>query len=191
MIAPSPLRFARHLSPASRGRGNRHIAMTTFMPSSQTDVLDAVKLGAVGGRAAGNFRPRLARGIGRPMQCEHALDLSSLSGVTLYEPEELVLSAKAGTPLIDIERLLAKHRQELAFEPMNCTPAVRRHGHPDRQDRHDRRRARHQSRRAAPAQGRRGARPCARHQRRVRPRRSCSSRADASSRTSPATTSPS
>jgi len=39
------------------------------------------------------------RGIGRAAQWDLSLDLSGLSGVTLYEPQELVLSAKAGTPL--------------------------------------------------------------------------------------------
>src|SRR5262249_24864479 len=47
------------------------------------------------------------------------LDLSTLTGVTLYEPEELVLSAKAGTPLAEIEALLAANGQQLAFEPMD------------------------------------------------------------------------
>ena len=32
-----------------------------------------------------------------------------------------MLSAKAGTPIADIERLLAQNGQELAFEPMDCT----------------------------------------------------------------------
>ncbi len=59
------------------------------------------------------------RAIGRPAQWDATLDLSGLSGVTLYEPEELVLSAKAGTPLAEIEALTAASRQELAFEPMD------------------------------------------------------------------------
>ena len=50
------------------------------------------------------------RAIGRPAQWDATLDLSALSGVTLYEPEELVLSAKAGTPLAEIEALLATER---------------------------------------------------------------------------------
>ena len=62
------------------------------------------------------------RGIGRAAQWDLSLDLSGLSGVTLYEPEELVLSAKAGTPLAEIEKLLADHNQELAFEPMDYGP---------------------------------------------------------------------
>src|ERR1043166_5827965 len=59
------------------------------------------------------------RAIGRAAQWDLTLDLSALSGVTLYEPEELVLSAKAGTPLAEIEALLAANGQQLAFEPMD------------------------------------------------------------------------
>ena len=62
------------------------------------------------------------RAIGRAAQWDATLDLSGLSGVTLYEPEELVLSAKAGTPLAEIEALVAASRQELAFEPMDYGP---------------------------------------------------------------------
>src|ERR1043165_1506743 len=62
------------------------------------------------------------RGIGRAAQWDLSLDLSDLSGVTLYEPEELVLSAKAGTPIGEIEQLLAASQQELAFEPMDYGP---------------------------------------------------------------------
>ncbi|HYV87033.1 MAG TPA: FAD-binding protein, partial [Candidatus Polarisedimenticolia bacterium] len=62
------------------------------------------------------------RGFGRPLQTEHALDLSRLSGVSLYEPEELVMSAAAGTPLREIEARLAAHNQMLAFEPPDLGP---------------------------------------------------------------------
>ena len=60
--------------------------------------------------------------IGRLPETGHTLDLSKLSGVTLYEPAELVLSAKAGTPLAEIEKLLAENGQQLAFEPMDYGP---------------------------------------------------------------------
>jgi glycolate oxidase FAD binding subunit len=64
------------------------------------------------------------RAIGRAAQWDATLDLSALKGVTLYEPEELVLSAKAGTPLHEIEVLVAEKRQELAFEPMDYGPLL-------------------------------------------------------------------
>lgn len=60
------------------------------------------------------------RSIGRPLATDLVLDLSRLAGVTLYEPAELVLSAQAGTPLSEIELLLAGRGQRLAFEPMDC-----------------------------------------------------------------------
>jgi glycolate oxidase FAD binding subunit len=62
------------------------------------------------------------RAIGRPAQTDVTLDLSGLSRVTLYEPEELVLSARAGTSIAEIEALIASRGQQLAFEPMDLGP---------------------------------------------------------------------
>jgi len=62
------------------------------------------------------------RAIGRPEQAELTLDVSALGGITLYEPEELVLSARAGTPHAEIEAALAEKGQELAFEPGDLGP---------------------------------------------------------------------
>jgi glycolate oxidase FAD binding subunit len=64
------------------------------------------------------------RDLGRPSQTDLTLDLSGLTGVTLYEPEELVLSARAGTPLAEIEALLDKNNQQLGFEPMDYGPLL-------------------------------------------------------------------
>jgi glycolate oxidase FAD binding subunit len=64
------------------------------------------------------------RGLGRPAQYDATLDLSALSGVTLYEPEELVLSAKAGTSLAEIEAMVQAKGQQLAFEPIDYGPLL-------------------------------------------------------------------
>jgi glycolate oxidase FAD binding subunit len=45
------------------------------------------------------------------------LDMRGYCGVVDYEPSELVISARCGTPLSEIESLLAQQRQFLAFEP--------------------------------------------------------------------------
>lgn len=45
------------------------------------------------------------------------LDTTCLSGVVSYDPRELVLVARAGTPLAAIETTLAEHGQMLGFEP--------------------------------------------------------------------------
>lgn len=56
------------------------------------------------------------RSIGRPVDAD-LLDLSGLDGILDYAPEELVLTARAATPLEAIEQALAANRQRLAFEP--------------------------------------------------------------------------
>ena len=45
------------------------------------------------------------------------LDTRAYSGIVAYEPSELVLTARCGTPLAEIERALAEHSQCLPFEP--------------------------------------------------------------------------
>ncbi|MGA0572965.1 glycolate oxidase subunit GlcE [Variovorax sp. VNK109] len=45
------------------------------------------------------------------------LDTRPLSGITSYEPSELVVTARAGTPLAELEALLATRGQCLPFEP--------------------------------------------------------------------------
>ncbi|MGM9483107.1 glycolate oxidase subunit GlcE [Roseateles sp. NT4] len=53
---------------------------------------------------------------GGPLQGE-PLSTLALNGVTAYEPSELFISVLAGTPVFDVEALLAQHRQRFAFEP--------------------------------------------------------------------------
>ncbi len=58
-------------------------------------------------------------GVGRPIQTAATVSTAAMKGVILYEPSELVISVKAGTALATVERLLAEHRQRLAFEPID------------------------------------------------------------------------
>ena len=64
------------------------------------------------------------RGMGRPGNAAHTLDMSAFSGISLYEAEELVLSAGAGTPIADIHVALQEQKQELAFEPPDYGPLL-------------------------------------------------------------------
>ena len=45
------------------------------------------------------------------------LDTTGLNGITSYEPSELVVTVKAGTPLAELEAALAEKNQCLPFEP--------------------------------------------------------------------------
>ncbi len=56
------------------------------------------------------------RSLGRPINAT-PLDLSAFNKIIAYEPEELILECGAATKLTDIQKLLKKHHQMLAFEP--------------------------------------------------------------------------
>ena len=92
----------------------------SFMaPVNEADVVDIVRA------ALSDAAPLQIVGhgskarLGRYAPVNRILRLDALTGVTLYEPEELVLSARAGTPLREIEALLDANGQQFAFEPMN------------------------------------------------------------------------
>lgn len=63
------------------------------------------------------------RFFGRPALGE-SLPVGGHRGVVQYEPSELVISARGGTPLADIERCLAEHGQMLGFEPPHFGPGA-------------------------------------------------------------------
>src|SRR5580704_15192379 len=88
-------------------------------PRDAAEVEQAVQWALGNGKTLELVGRGTKRAIGRAAQWDATLDLSALCGVTLYEPEELVLSAKAGTPVAEIEALVAASKQELAFEPMD------------------------------------------------------------------------
>ncbi len=91
----------------------------TLKPRDATEVERAVAWAVAEDKALEIVGNGSKRGIGRAAQWDMTLDLSGLRGVTLYEPEELVLSVRAGTPLAEVETLLASKGQALAFEPMD------------------------------------------------------------------------
>lgn len=76
--------------------------------------------------AAAAQRPLMIRGggtrmfLGEPLPPEGSfdwLDMSPWRGIVDYEPSELVVVARAGTPLAEVEQLVASRGQMLAFEP--------------------------------------------------------------------------
>jgi glycolate oxidase FAD binding subunit len=94
----------------------------TFKPETSAQVVEAIAWAAGEENPVEILGTGTKRGFGRPMGdgsriVAHAVDLSGLSGITLYEPEELVLSAWASTPLSEIEAAVQAEGQMLAFEP--------------------------------------------------------------------------
>ena len=104
--------------------------MTSYAPASEQEAA------AIVAQAAGRSEPlRLVGGgtkaaLGRPPQDEATLAATGLTGITLYEPAEMVVAARAGTPLAEVEALLAGRGQMLPFEPMDHRPLLGSTGEP-------------------------------------------------------------
>ena len=64
------------------------------------------------------------RAVGRPVKAEVTVSTASLRGIPLYEPSEMVMSARAGTMLSQVEADLAARGQMLPFEPIDLGPAI-------------------------------------------------------------------
>ena len=91
--------------------------MTRFVPSSLDELREAIATVLAAEEPVELVAGGTKRGLGRPLQTPHILDLNRLSGIRDYPPSELVLTAGAATPLTVIDRALAGAGQMLAFEP--------------------------------------------------------------------------
>ena len=81
----------------------------TYKPRHHKDIETAVRWAMAERKSLEVIGHGTKRAFGRSTQYDAALDLSEVAGVTLYEPEELVLSARAGTPLSEIKALIAQY----------------------------------------------------------------------------------
>ncbi|MEZ5542804.1 MAG: glycolate oxidase subunit GlcE [Pseudomonadota bacterium] len=78
----------------------------------QEQIRAAAETGTAHVIRGGGSKPLLGRAVaGEP------LDIAGYRGIIDYAPAELVVSARAGTPLADVEATLADQGQMLAFEP--------------------------------------------------------------------------
>ncbi|WP_207540332.1 FAD-binding protein [Sabulicella rubraurantiaca] len=86
-------------------------------PDTEEGVAEAVRA------ALASREPLAVEGRGtkramlRPVQAARTLSTRALFGITLYRPTELVISARAGTPVAEIEAALAEKNQKLIAEP--------------------------------------------------------------------------
>ncbi|TCV76206.1 FAD-binding protein [Neorhizobium sp. S3-V5DH] len=91
----------------------------TLIPHTETDAAYVIRNAAAQGTrlslCGGNSRV----GFGNPVEGAEAMSSRGLSGIVDYEPAEMVMTARAGTPVAEIEAALAANRQMTAFEPMD------------------------------------------------------------------------
>ena len=93
--------------------------MIELSPRDEQDVVDLVASTVAEAMPVEVSGFNTKRRLGRPVVAEKILRTDRLSGIRLYEPNEMVVTAGAGTPLQDIVDLIGKQGQRLAFEPFD------------------------------------------------------------------------
>lgn len=104
--------------------------MTRYSPTTEADVAEAVRAASAAGAPLRILGGGTRADLGRPVQGAATLSLAGLSGITLYEPAEMVIGALAGTPLKTVLETLEARGQMLPFEPMDHRPLLGSSGEP-------------------------------------------------------------
>jgi len=97
-------------------------ADTLLQPTSLDEVQAHVHAALESGEALAVQGAGSKRDYGRAVQAARTLSLAALRGVVDYQPHELILVARPGTPLAELEATLAEAGQALAFEPPHWSP---------------------------------------------------------------------
>jgi glycolate oxidase FAD binding subunit len=91
--------------------------VTDFRPKDESELVQIIQYALAEEEPLEVLGGGSKRRLGRPLQTPHTLALGEFSGIEVYEPAELVLTAGAATPMDEIEAILASSQQMLAFEP--------------------------------------------------------------------------
>lgn len=103
--------------------------MDTLKIRDAKDVEDAVRAAIAGEQPLEIIGHGSKRPLGQVMATNAVLDLSALSAVSAYEPQELIITVEAGAPLSDVMSLLDSKNQQFAFEPVSLASVL---GTPER-----------------------------------------------------------
>ncbi|MBM3556882.1 MAG: FAD-binding protein, partial [Alphaproteobacteria bacterium] len=94
----------------------------SYLPTEEKDLVALIAWAAAEGKRVELMGGGTKRGLGHAVAADLVVNLRAFAGVRNYEPEELVVSAGAGTNLAEIEAVLRQSGQRLAFEPGEWAP---------------------------------------------------------------------
>ncbi len=101
-----------------------------LVPDSEAEAREMIAAARTTGMPLAICGGNTRAGLGRPVQAEKTLSSRALSGIVAYDPAELVIIARAGTAVAEIEAVLEKNGQRLVFEPMDHRPLLGSEGEP-------------------------------------------------------------
>ncbi len=93
--------------------------VATLAPSDEAEACAMVAAARGAGETLDIVGGGSRAGLGRPPEGKRRLSSARLDGIVFHEPAEMVLRAKAGTPLAAVEAALDAHGQMLPFEPID------------------------------------------------------------------------
>lgn len=93
--------------------------METYRPETDAQLADLIAWAAAENKTLDLRGTGSKAALGRPVEADGGLDLGAFSGIVDYAPNELVITARAGTPLAEIRQALDEGNQMLAFEPID------------------------------------------------------------------------
>ncbi|MBL8587345.1 MAG: FAD-binding protein, partial [Methylobacteriaceae bacterium] len=104
--------------------------MSVFAPTTESETVEIVRTARAAATPLAIEGGGTRAGLGRPAQAGATLSMRALSGITLYNPAEMTIVAKAGTSVAGIEAALAENGQMLPFEPVDPRPLYGATGEP-------------------------------------------------------------
>jgi glycolate oxidase FAD binding subunit len=104
--------------------------VTTHTPRDEQDASAIIREASEKGTLLSVSGQGTKAAMGRPNQTDASISSAAMSGVTLYEPAEMVIAAHSGTPVSEVVRTLAAKGQQLPFEPMDYRPLLGSKGEP-------------------------------------------------------------
>jgi glycolate oxidase FAD binding subunit len=90
-----------------------------FHPDNEGQLLELVQSGLANEKRFSITGQNTKAGFGYEQETDIGICMNSFNGIIDYDPAELVMQAKSGTPLAVIEETLSQNNQHLAFEPPN------------------------------------------------------------------------
>ncbi|CZT36861.1 glycolate oxidase subunit GlcE [Rhizobium sp. 9140] len=99
-------------------------------PKIEAEACDLIRQAADTGTALSLIGGNTRAGLGNRVSADVVLCSTGLAGIVEYEPGEMVMTARSGTPLSEVEAALSANNQILAFEPVDHRGMMGTQGEP-------------------------------------------------------------